>query len=133
MYKRQAKDHPLSELAQVRPEDLSQWRLLRLSSVANDDSSSDVLPGSGGRCWAAPDYLMLLEMARLGFGWAELPRQLVDAYGFGGLQELRCSGWPRRVKMCIRDRPCGSGDLLMPGKPHGASFPKERFTVKDRF
>ncbi|MEW3697672.1 hypothetical protein QOZ28_31585, partial [Pseudomonas aeruginosa] len=27
----------------------------------------------------------------------------------------------------------GSGDLLMPGKPHGASFPKERFTVKDRF
>lgn len=21
----------------------------------------------------------------------------------------------------------------MPGKPHGASFPKERFTVKDRF
>jgi len=27
----------------------------------------------------------------------------------------------------------GPGDLLMPGKPHGASFPKERFTVKDRF
>ncbi|MBA4246253.1 MAG: LysR family transcriptional regulator [Pseudomonas sp.] len=92
-----AKGHPLSELAQVRPEDLSHWRLLRLSSVANDDASADVLPGSGGRCWAAPDYLMLLEMARLGFGWAELPRQLVDAYGFDGLQELRCSGWPRRV------------------------------------
>ncbi|WP_313477419.1 hypothetical protein, partial [Stutzerimonas kunmingensis] len=27
----------------------------------------------------------------------------------------------------------GPGDLLMPGKPHGASFPKERFTVKDQF
>jgi hypothetical protein len=27
----------------------------------------------------------------------------------------------------------GPGDLLMPGKPYGASFPEERFTVKDRF
>jgi DNA-binding transcriptional LysR family regulator len=92
-----AKDHPLSTLAQVRHDDLSHWRLLRLSSVAHDDANSDDLPGSGGRCWAAPDYLMLLEMARLGFGWAELPRQLVDAYGFGGLHELPCNGWPRRV------------------------------------
>ncbi len=92
-----AKDHPLSKQAEVRHDDLSRWRLLRLSSIAHDDANSDDLPGSGGRCWAAPDYLMLLEMARLGFGWAELPRQLVDAYGFGGLHELSCSGWPRRV------------------------------------
>jgi hypothetical protein len=27
----------------------------------------------------------------------------------------------------------GSGDLLMPGKPHETSFPEETFTVKDRF
>jgi len=27
----------------------------------------------------------------------------------------------------------GSGDLLMPGKPHDSSFPVEGFTVKDRF
>ena len=92
-----AKNHPLSKLPRVRQDDLSRWRLLRLSSVAHDDANTDELPGSGGRCWAAPDYLMLLEMARLGFGWAELPRQLVDAYGFGGLHELPCSGWPRRV------------------------------------
>ena len=92
-----AKDHPLSELARVRPEDLAHWRLLRLSSVAHDDANNDDLPASGGRCWAAPDYLMLLEMARLGFGWAELPRQLVEAYGFAGLHELPCNGWPRRV------------------------------------
>ena len=92
-----AKDHPLCKQAEVRHDDLSRWRLLRLSSIAHDDANSDDLPGSGGRCWAAPDYLMLLEMARLGFGWAELPRQLVDAYGFGGLHELSCSGWPRRV------------------------------------
>jgi DNA-binding transcriptional LysR family regulator len=92
-----ATGHPLSELPRVRPEDLSRWRLLRLSSVAHDEASSDDLPGSGGRCWAAPDYLMLLEMARLGFGWAELPRQLVEGYGFAGLHELPCNGWPRRV------------------------------------
>ncbi|WP_159974100.1 LysR family transcriptional regulator [Pseudomonas sp. 8Z] len=92
-----AKGHPLSTLAKVQPEDLSPWRLLRLSSVANDDANSDDLPGSGGRCWAAPDYLMLLEMARLGFGWAELPRQLVDTFGFDSLHELPCNGWPRRV------------------------------------
>ena len=27
----------------------------------------------------------------------------------------------------------GSGDLLMPGKPHETSFPHRVFTVKDRF
>jgi hypothetical protein len=27
----------------------------------------------------------------------------------------------------------GSGDLLMPGKPHETSFPEDTFTVKDRF
>ncbi|WAJ36524.1 LysR family transcriptional regulator [Pseudomonas sp. GOM7] len=96
-----AKNHPLSKLKQVRHEDLSHWRLLRLSSVANDHTNSDDLPGSGGRCWAAPDYLMLLEMARRGFGWAELPRQLVDAYGFGELYEMPCSGWPRRVTVDV--------------------------------
>lgn len=92
-----AKNHPLAERPRVRPEDLSHWRLLRLSSIADDDANRDDLPGSGGRCWAAPDYLMLLEMARLGFGWAELPRQLVETYSFDGLHELTCSGWPRRV------------------------------------
>ncbi|MGP9823974.1 LysR family transcriptional regulator [Ectopseudomonas khazarica] len=92
-----AREHPLAERSHVRPEDLSHWRLLRLSSVADDDANRDDLPGSGGRCWAAPDYLMLLEMARLGFGWAELPRQLVETYGFEALHELPCSGWPRRM------------------------------------
>ncbi|WP_199135423.1 hypothetical protein [Delftia sp. ASV31] len=27
----------------------------------------------------------------------------------------------------------GSGELLMPGKPHETSFPEETFTVKDSF
>jgi DNA-binding transcriptional LysR family regulator len=44
---------------------------------------------------------MLLDMARLGFGWAELPRQLVDSYSAGALHELRINGWPRRVAVDV--------------------------------
>ncbi|MNY64170.1 LysR substrate binding domain protein [compost metagenome] len=69
--------------------------------MAVSDTPADELPGSdvrsGGRCWSAPDYLLLLEMAGLGFGWAALPRQLVSGYGNGRLQELALDGWPRRV------------------------------------
>jgi len=96
-----ARGHPLAELPRVTTADLAHWRVLRLSSVAVSDTPADELPGSdvrsGGRCWSAPDYLLLLEMAGLGFGWAALPRQLVSGYGNGRLQELALDGWPRRV------------------------------------
>jgi DNA-binding transcriptional LysR family regulator len=96
-----ARDHPLAELARVSAEDLAHWRVLRLSSVAIGETPADDLPGSdvrsGGRCWSAPDYLLLLEMAVLGFGWAALPRQLVTGYADGRLQELPLDGWPKRV------------------------------------
>ncbi len=112
-----AVDHPLAALARVGPEDLAQWRALRLSSVTASETPADDLPGSGvrsdvrsgvrsdvrsgvhsgARCWSAPDYLLLLEMAGLGCGWAALPRQLVADYGRGRLHELALDGWPRRV------------------------------------
>lgn len=95
-----ADGHPLAALARVAPADLAQWRALRLSSVAVGEPSADALPGSersGARCWSAPDYLLLLEMAGLGCGWAALPRQLVADYGRGRLHELALDGWPRRV------------------------------------
>ena len=108
-----ARGHPLAALARVSPADLAQWRALRLSSVAASETPADELPGSGvrsdvrsgvrsdvyscARCWSAPDYLLLLDMAGLGCGWAELPRQLVADYGRGRLQELTLVGWPRRV------------------------------------
>lgn len=96
-----AHDHPLASLAQVGSADLAQWRALRLSSVAASELPAEQLPGSdvrsGGRCWSAPDYLLLLDMARLGFGWAALPRQLVDGYGSRRLKELAVEGWPKRV------------------------------------
>lgn len=94
-----AHGHPLAGLARVTAEDLAQWRVLRLSSVAVGEMPADDLPGDGGCCWSAPDYLLLLEMARLGFGWAALPRQLVADYGNERLQALTLDGWPKRVRV----------------------------------
>lgn len=92
-----AHGHPLAGLPRLTAEDLTRWRVLRLSSVAASEMPADDLPGSGGRCWSAPDYLLLLEMAVLGFGWTALPRQLVAGYGDARLQELKFDGWPKRV------------------------------------
>jgi len=94
-------DHPLATLQRVTPEDLARWRVLRLSSVAASECPSDDLPGSGGRCWSAPDYLLLLEMAAMGFGWSALPRQLVTSHGAGKLSELPVNGWPKRVPVDV--------------------------------
>lgn len=105
-----AKGHALSQLAHVTQQDLSTWRVLRLSSVADQSSELDDLPGSGGRCWSAPDYLMLLELACLGFGWAALPRQLVAGHGNERLHELTLNGWPKHVQVDViwsRERPLG--------------------------
>lgn len=105
-----AKGHPLAQLPRVTTEDLLPWRVLRLSTVADQGAELDDLPGSGGRCWSAPDYLLLLEMATLGFGWAALPRQLVLGHGDGRLQELAINGWPKQVRVDVvwsRERPLG--------------------------
>lgn len=92
-----ARTHPLAALPRVTAEDLAHWRALRLSSVTASETPPDDLPESTGHCWTAPDYLLLLEMAVLGFGWASLPRQLVTSYGSGRLLELALPGWPKRV------------------------------------
>ncbi|CAJ7744132.1 LysR family transcriptional regulator [Burkholderia pseudomallei 1258a] len=52
---------------------------------------------AGRRCWLAPSYLQLLEMAVAGFGWAELPRWMVEHFARERLVELNARGWPRRV------------------------------------
>ena len=54
-----------------------------------------------GRAWSAPDYLTLLDIARDGFGWAELPQELVKRFGAGQLVELKVQGWPRRVSIDV--------------------------------
>ncbi|QIH10227.1 MULTISPECIES: LysR family transcriptional regulator [unclassified Pseudomonas] len=84
--------HPLAKLHRVDEQTLRQHRELRLATVLNPDESR-----SQGRVWSAPSYLMLMEMAQGGFGWAPLPRWLVDNFGAGRLQELKVRGWPRPV------------------------------------
>ncbi|GIZ13650.1 LysR family transcriptional regulator [Pseudomonas sp. NCCP-436] len=105
-----ARQHPLANLTVVRHEDLAEHRALRLSSVSRNALPDDLLPNTSGRCWSAPDYLMLLEMAELGYGWTALPRHLVQNYGRQRLVELQLPGWPRRVQvdaLWSRQRPLG--------------------------
>ncbi|NQD95873.1 LysR family transcriptional regulator [Pseudomonas sp. CrR25] len=89
-----AKHHPLAALPRVNRETLYAHRELRLATVLN--STSDSVAASG-RSWSAPSYLMLLEMAEDGFGWAPIPRWLVERYGSGSLHELEANGWPRQI------------------------------------
>ena len=63
-----------------------------------------------GLAWTATDYLMVMEMAEDGIGWAELPRALVQRYDRGRLVELTLPGWPRRIHSDLlwrRDAPPG--------------------------
>ncbi|TBU98393.1 LysR family transcriptional regulator [Stutzerimonas kirkiae] len=94
-------DHPLAGYPQVTQQDLKGWRALRLSSVVASETPGGDLPGGAVRCWSAPDYLLLLEMAVQGFGWAALPRQLVAGYSGGRLCELAVAGWPKRVPVDV--------------------------------
>ncbi|GGK03922.1 LysR family transcriptional regulator [Pseudomonas matsuisoli] len=96
-----SRTHALTETPRVDDATLQRWRALRLSSVAASEGGHDDMPASGTQCWAAPDYLLLLEMAALGFGWAALPKPLVNAYGQNRLAELTANGWPRHVAVDV--------------------------------
>ncbi|VVN90417.1 LysR family transcriptional regulator [Pseudomonas fluorescens] len=89
-----APGHPLAALAKVDQEVLQQHRELRLATIVNPYESR-----AKGRVWSAPSYLMLLEMAQGGFGWAPLPRWLVERFGAGSLRELQVRGWPKTVSV----------------------------------
>ncbi len=69
-------------------------RELRLATIINPYESR-----AKGRVWSAPSYLMLLEMAQGGFGWAPLPRWLVERFGPDTLRELVVRGWPKMVSV----------------------------------
>lgn len=56
--------HPLASLNTLTAHALQQHRELRLASIINPNETR-----ASGRVWSAPSYLMLLEMAQLGFGW----------------------------------------------------------------
>ncbi|SDS78484.1 transcriptional regulator, LysR family [Pseudomonas asplenii] len=85
-------EHPLANLAKIDQTDLQQHRELRLATIVNPYESR-----AQGRIWSASSYLMLLEMAQRGFGWAPLPRWLVERFAGGSLVQLQVRGWPRPV------------------------------------
>jgi DNA-binding transcriptional LysR family regulator len=69
------------------------------------------------RVWSADSYLLLLEMAELGFGWTELPRWVADRFGAKTLKELSARGWPRLVAvdaLCLKGASLGlAGNWLL--------------------
>lgn len=87
-----AHDHSLAGMNDIDKATLQQHRELRLATVINPYESR-----AQGRVWSAPSYLMLMEMAQGGFGWAPLPHWLVERYGGTSLSELHARGWPRTV------------------------------------
>lgn len=84
--------HPLATQSAIDETQLSQHRQLRLNTYGDKTP-----PRCGQRQWYAPSYLMLLDMARLGVGWAELPCWLVKSFGGGELKQLDVDGWPKRM------------------------------------
>lgn len=106
--------HPLAALDHIDQDVLQQHRELRLATIVNPYESR-----AKGRMWSAPSYLMLLEMAQGGFGWAPLPRWLVARFGPGTLQELHVRGWPKTVSvdaLWSRLHPPGSAGSWLLGK-----------------
>ncbi|MDB5847399.1 MAG: transcriptional regulator, LysR family, partial [Rhodoferax sp.] len=103
-----ARSHPLAALSDISPQVLAAHRELRLALYEAAPGSG--LPSTARRVWSAPSYLMLLEMAVLGFGWAAVPRWMVNRFALDKLHELDARGWPRRVPVDAvwsRQRPLG--------------------------
>lgn len=105
-----ARQHPLAQHAALDEAHLASHRQLCLSGDALGQGKAR------GRTWSASDYLMVLEMAEDGFGWAELPRELVARYGRGRLVELALPGWPRLVStdaVWLKGTPLGPAALWL--------------------
>lgn len=88
-----SRQHPLASVAHPTQEQLASTRQLYLNSYINNRNKPQ------GRVWSAPSYLMLLEMAEQGFGWAILPHWLVKQYDHGHLTELQPRGWPMLISV----------------------------------
>ncbi|RLM09831.1 transcriptional regulator [Gibbsiella quercinecans] len=91
-----ARQHPLAQLSAPTPEQLARTRQLYLNTYTGTEAARP-----GGPVWSAPSYLMLLEMAEQGFGWAVLPRWLVRQYSHEKLTELRPRGWPKMISVDV--------------------------------
>lgn len=65
-------------------------RQLRLSNSIRTIINSE-------KNWFAPNYLLLLEMAEQGMGWAILPTWLVKQFGHDLLTSLNYTQWPKKI------------------------------------
>ncbi|MDO3508653.1 LysR family transcriptional regulator [Ralstonia pseudosolanacearum] len=107
------RQHPLARHgdAETPHADLRAARELRLNTMVAPGGARTEGPDVGSvRRWSAPSYIMLLEMAALGYGWTELPRWMVERFAADRLHEVRARGWPRRVPVDAvwsRKRPLG--------------------------
>jgi DNA-binding transcriptional LysR family regulator len=89
-----ANEHPLVRIPALTQAHLANSRQLYLNTYTSSDSTKPQ-----GPAWSAPSYLMLLEMAEQGFGWAILPHWLVKQYGQERLTELKLRGWPKLISV----------------------------------
>lgn len=84
------KSHPLAKEIKVTYQHLTMARQLRLNSSSQTVINSE-------KNWLAPNYLLLLEMAEQGAGWAILPTWLVKQFGHDLLVSLNYDLWPRKI------------------------------------
>ncbi|RXZ44947.1 LysR family transcriptional regulator [Crenobacter cavernae] len=88
--------HPLAGRADLDRDDLLGVRELRLNTVLDKSQRP-----TGGRCWSAPNYLLLMEMAAFGFGGTELPDWLAEHFGRDDLVKLKMAGWPKYLAVDV--------------------------------
>jgi len=91
-----AQDHPLAVIEDVLPERLHTFRQLCLQPYSRTTTQQ-----TRGLIWSAPSYLMLLEMAEQGFGWAILPHWLVKQFGHNKLVAINTRDWPKLVSVDV--------------------------------
>ncbi|WP_394780305.1 LysR family transcriptional regulator [Undibacterium sp.] len=88
------RQHPLATAPQISTALLHQHRELRLNTY-----TGDAVQRRRGRAWSSSSYLLLMEMAELGFGWVELPSWIRKRFAADSLVELQGMGWPKSVQV----------------------------------
>lgn len=95
-------NHPLSQLPQVTTAHLSEYRELKIEPFERKERvpmtqavSSNIV--SSEQSWSTSHYMVLLEMVLLGYGWANVPKWLLDDFTPVRLCQLPVNGWPRQV------------------------------------
>lgn len=86
------RQHPLAHLPTITTADLLHHRQLCLSNQQRLQFECE-------KIWRAPSYILLLEMAENGLGWAILPEWFVMQFGHNHLVKLKIEGFPQYIEM----------------------------------